>query len=146
MYILNATLVPLLSPDEVPLSATDKQAAQAKLESASRQGALTAWQAADRHEQLNAALVRGDLRQVFAGLDDAVPPSGLTRALQFATAGWLAVCVIQFVIWVILATFGHFDWPWWLWSDIGLGLGVAILWWTNESYHRRSVLDAKAIR
>ena len=146
MNTLNATLGPLLAPDELPLSSTDKQAAHAKLESAARQGALTARQAADRHEQLDTAQVRGELRQVFAGLEDAVPPSGLTLALRFATAGWLAVCVIQFAIWVILACFGHFDGPWWLWSDLGLGLGVAILWWTNEAYHRRSVLDAKASR
>ena len=82
------------------------------------------------------------MRQVFIGLDDAVPPSGLTLALRIASVSWLAVCVIQFVIWVMLAAFGHLDWPWWLWSDIGLGLGVGILWWTHESYHRRSQLTA----
>ena len=41
MNTLNATLGPLLSPDELRLS-TDKQAAHDKIESAARQGALTA--------------------------------------------------------------------------------------------------------
>jgi hypothetical protein len=34
--------------------------------------------------------------------------------------------------------FGHFDSPWWLWSDLGLGAVVAMLWWTHESYHRKT--------
>lgn len=142
MNTLNATLAPLLSPDDLRLSDNDKQAAHDKIESAARQGVLTAQQAADRHKLLNAAQVRGELRQVFNDLDDAVPPAGLTLALRIATVGWLAVCVIQFVIWLMLATFGHLDWPWWLWSDVGLGLGVGILWWTHESYHRKSQLTA----
>ena len=140
MSTLNATLGPLLAPDELRLSASDKQAAHDKIESAARQGALSAQQAADRHKLLNASNIRGELRQVFDGLDEAVPPSGLTLALRIAAVGWLAVCVIQFVIWVVLAAFGHLDGPWWLWSDLGLGLAVGVLWWTNESYHRKSQL------
>lgn len=146
MNTLNNTLGPLISPDEQPLSYTDKQAAHAKIESAARQGVLSAQQAANRHRLLNGSHRRGDLREVLAGLHDAVPPSGLTLALRIASVGWLAVCVIQFVVWFMLAVFGNLDWPWWLWSDIGLGLGVGILWWTHESYHRRSQLDPKAVR
>ncbi|NEA33719.1 hypothetical protein [Streptomyces sp. SID13031] len=141
MNTLNATLGPLVSPDEQELSYTDKQAAHAKIESAARLGVLSAQQAADRHRVLNESHRRGHLREVLAGLHDAVPPSGLTLALRIAAVGWLAVCVIQFVIWLALAAFGHLDWPWWLWSDVGLGLAVGILWWTHESYHRKSQLD-----
>lgn len=140
MTTFTATLGPLVSPDEIRLTGTDRQAAHAKIESAARQGTLSAKQAADRHQLLDTAQTRGELRHVLDGLDDAVPPSGLTLALRIATVGWLAVCVIQFVVWVVLAVLGHFDGPWWLWSDLGLGLGVAILWWTNESYHRKSHL------
>ncbi|MEU4394400.1 hypothetical protein [Kribbella sp. NPDC023855] len=146
MNTLHATLGPLVSPDELELSYHDKQAAHAKIESAARQGALSAQQAADRHRLLNDSHRRGQLREVLAGLHDAVPPAGLTLALRLASVGWLAVCAIQFVIWVVLAGFGHLDWPWWLWSDLGLGLCVGILWWTHESYHRKSQLDPKVNR
>jgi hypothetical protein len=146
MNTLTATLGPLVSPDEQELSYTDKQAAHAKIESAARQGVLSARQAADRHRLLNDSHRRGQLREVLAGLHDAVPPTGLTLALRIAAVGWLAVCVIQFVIWVVLAAFGHLDRPWWLWSDLGLGLAVGVLWWSNESYHRKSQLDPKAAR
>ncbi|MFI5712048.1 hypothetical protein [Kribbella sp. NPDC051620] len=146
MNTLTATLGPLVSPDEQELSYTDKQAAHAKIESAARQGIVSAQQAADRHRLLNASHRRGELREVLAGLHDAVPPTGLTLALRIAAVGWLAVCAIQFVIWVVLAAFGHLDWPWWLWSDVGLGLAVGVLWWSNESYHRRSQLDLRVAR
>ncbi len=146
MNTLNTTLGPLVAPDEQPLSYHDKQAAHAKIESAARQGLLSAQHAADRHRLLNDSHRRGQLREVLAGLHDAVPPAGLTLALRLASIGWLAVCAIQFVIWVVLAGFGHLDWPWWLWSDLGLGLGVGIMWWAHESYHRKSQLDPKVNR
>jgi hypothetical protein len=139
-------LGPLLWPESQALSNQDRQTAHAKIESAASQGALTVQEAEDRHELLRAANTRGELRRVFNGLPAAVPPSGLTRALRLVTAAWLAICVVQFLVWVILAVFGHFDGPWWLWSDIGAGLVVAGLWWLNETYHRSSQLDPKAIR
>ena len=135
---MNTVLDPLLLPDQLQLSASDRRSAASKLESAVRRGKLTPPQALDRFEHLDAARTRGELRQVFDGVADALPPRGLTTALRAVSAVWLVTCVVQFVIWVILAVFGHFDWPWWLWSDIGLGLVVAILWWTNESYHRKT--------
>jgi hypothetical protein len=146
MNTLTATLGPLVSPDELELSYTDKQAAHAKIESAARQGILSARQAADRHRLLNESHRRGQLREVLAGLHDAVPPTRLTLALRIAAIGWLAVCVIQFVIWLALAVSGHLDGPWWLWSDLGLGLAVGMLWWSNESYHRKSQLDPRVAR
>jgi hypothetical protein len=135
---MHTMLEPLLLPDQVQLSAADRKSAAAKLESAVRQGKLTPPQALDRFELLDAARTRGELRQVFDGITEALPARGLTVALRAASALWLVTCVVQFVIWVVLAAFGHFDWPWWLWSDIGLGMVVGILWWTNESYHRKS--------
>ena len=135
---MNIVLDTLLLPDQLELSAKDRQSAAAKLESAVRRGKLTPPQTLDRFEHLDAARTRGDLRQVFDGVTDAIPPRGLTIALRAASAVWLITCVVQFVVWVALAAFGHFDWPWWLWSDLGLGLVVAILWWTNESYHRKT--------
>ena len=135
---MNIVLDTVLLPDQLELSAKDRQSAAAKLESAVRRGKLTPPQALDRFEYLDAARTRGDLRQVFDGVSDAIPPRGLTVALRAASAVWLVTCVVQFVVWVALAAFGHFDWPWWLWSDLGLGLVVAILWWTNESYHRKT--------
>ena len=135
---MNIVLDALLLPDQLELSAKDRQSAAAKLESAVRRGKLTPPQALDRFEYLDAARTRGDLRQVFDGVTDAIPPRGLTIALRAASTVWLITCVVQFVVWVALAAFGHFDWPWWLWSDLGLGLVVAILWWTNESYHRKT--------
>jgi len=134
---MTSILDPLLLPDQVRLSATDRQSASDKLDSAVRQGRLTPPQALDRHDLLDASRTRGELRQVFDGVDDAVPPRGLTTALRAFTGLWLVTCVVQFVVWAALAVFGHFDWPWWLWSDIGLGMVVAILWWTNETYHRK---------
>lgn len=137
---MNTVLDPLLLPDQVALSATDRQAASDKLDSAVRQGRLTPPQALDRHDLLDASRTRGELRQVLDGLADAIPPRGLTVALRVTTAVWLISCVVQFVVWLSLAFFGHFDWPWWLYSDLGLGAVVGILWWTHESYHRKSAV------
>lgn len=137
---MNTVLDPLLLPDQVALSATDRQAAADKLDSAVRQGRLTPPQALDRHDLLDASRTRGELRQVLDGLADAIPPRGLTVALRVSTAVWLISCVVQFVVWLSLAFFGHFDWPWWLYSDVGLGAVVGILWWTHESYHRKSAV------
>ncbi|MEV6281710.1 hypothetical protein [Kribbella sp. NPDC051770] len=140
MNTVTATLGPLLSPDELELTDTDRRTAHAKIDSAARFGGMSPRLAADRHDLVGVAQTRGDLRRVFDGMEDAVPPSKLTNALRVATVGWLAVCVVQFAVWVALAVFGHFDSPWWLWSDLGLGAVVAILWGTNESYHRKSSL------
>ena len=137
---MNTVLDRLLLPDQVALSATDRQAASDKLDSAVRQGRLTPPQALDRHDLLDASRTRGELRQVLDGLADAIPPRGLTVALRVSTAVWLISCVVQFVVWLSLAFFGHFDWPWWLYSDLGLGAVVGILWWTHESYHRKSAV------
>lgn len=137
---MNTVLDPLRLPDQVALSATDRQAAADKLDSAVRQGRLTPPQALDRHDLLDASRTRGELHQVLDGLDDAIPPRGLTVALRVSTAVWLISCVVQFVVWLSLAFFGHFDWPWWLYSDLGLGAVVGILWWTHESYHRKSAV------
>ena len=135
---MNTLLDPLLLPDQVALSESDRRSAGAKLDSAVRRGALAPPAADERQELLRAARNRGDLRRVFDGIADATPPRGLTVALRAFTGLWLVTCVVQFVIWVTLAVFGHFDWPWWLWSDLGLGMVVAILWWTHESYHRKT--------
>ncbi|WP_112243562.1 DUF1707 domain-containing protein [Kribbella monticola] len=142
MNNLISTLGPLLSPDEVRLTGPDKRTAGGKLDTAARQGTLHVSESIDRHDLLDAARTRGDLRQVLDGVPGALPAKGLTRALQIVSGAWLTVCLVQFVIWLVLAGFGHFDWPWWLWSDLGLAVPVAILWWSNESYHRNSQLVA----
>jgi hypothetical protein len=139
---MNTILDPLLLPDQVRLTDADRRAAAGKLDSAVRQAALTPSQADDRRARLLTARTRGELRQILTGIADATPPRGLTTALRAFTGVWLVACVVQFVVWVALAMFGHFDGPWWLWSDLGLGAVVAILWWTNESYHRRSDVQA----
>jgi hypothetical protein len=135
---MNNVLEGLLTPDQVQLTDADRRAAIGKLNSAVRQAALTPSQATDRHERVLAARTRGELRVILGNVADAVPPRGLTTALRAFTGVWLVTCVVQFVVWVALAMFGHFDSPWWLWSDLGLGAVVAMLWWTNESYHRKS--------
>ncbi|HWD82588.1 MAG TPA: DUF1707 domain-containing protein [Kribbella sp.] len=135
---MNNVLEGLLTPDQVQLTDADRRAAIAKLDSAVRQAALTPSQAADRRDQVLTARTRGELRNILSGVANAAPPRGLTTALQAVTGVWLVACVVQFVVWLALAVFGHFDGPWWLWSDLGLGAIVAILWWTNESYHRKS--------
>lgn len=135
---MHTLLAPLLTPDQVQLTDADRSAAIAKLDSAVRQAALAPSQASDRQLQVLAARTRGELRTALSGVPNAAPPRGLTVALSAFTGVWLVACVVQFVVWLALAVFGHFDGPWWLWSDLGLGAIVAILWWTNESYHRKS--------
>ena len=142
MYTLTATLGPLLSPDEVVLTEQDRRAAHAKIDNAVRTGGLSPEQAIDRLDLLDVTRTRGELRQVFNGLADAVPPFGLTWALRIASVVWLVTCVVQFIVWSTLAVLGHLGGPWWLWSDLGLGVVVAILWWMHESYHRKSRLRA----
>ncbi len=131
-------LDPLLMPDQVRLSDTDRHSAAAKLDHAVRRGNLTPPQATDRRDLLDTARTRGELRQVFDGVHGALPSGGLTVALRVATAVWLVTCVVQFIVWLTMAVLGNLDWPWWLYSDIGLGLVVGILWWTHESYHRKT--------
>ena len=135
---MNTILESLLTPDQVQLTDADRRAAVAKLDSAVRQAALTPSQAGDRQDQVLAARTRGELRNILTGVANAAPPRGLTLALQAFTGVWLVACVVQFVVWLALAVFGHFDGPWWLWSDLSLGAIVAMLWWTNESYHRKN--------
>jgi len=135
---MNTVLDPLLMPDQVQLSDIDRQAAAAKLDHAVRHGSLTPPQAAGRRDLLHTARSRGELRQVFDGVDGALPSGGLTVALRVVTAVWLVTCVVQFLVWLTMAAFGNLDWPWWLYSDAGLGLVVGILWWTHESYHRKT--------
>ncbi|NUR95445.1 MAG: DUF1707 domain-containing protein [Kribbellaceae bacterium] len=135
---MNNVLEGLLTPDQVALTDTDRSAAIARLDSAVRQAALTPSQAAERKDRVLTARTRGELRNILSGVANAAPPRGLTTALQAFTGVWLVACVVQFLVWVALAIFGHFDGPWWLWSDLGLGAIVAILWWTNESYHRKN--------
>jgi hypothetical protein len=135
---MNTVLEPLLMPDQVRLSDTDRQAAAAKLDHAVRQGALTPPQAVVRRDLLHTARTRGELHQVFDGVDGALPSDGLTVALRVVTGVWLVTCVVQFVVWLTMAVFGNLDWPWFLFSDVGLGLVVGILWWTHESYHRKT--------
>ncbi|GAA1606262.1 MULTISPECIES: DUF1707 SHOCT-like domain-containing protein [Kribbella] len=135
---MNNLLEALLTPDHVALTDADRSAAIARLDSAVRQAALTPSQASDRQDRVLTARTRGELRNVLSGVANAAPPRGLTTALQAVTGVWLVACVVQFVVWLALAVFGHFDGPWWLWSDLGLGAIVAMLWWTNESYHRKS--------
>ncbi|GAA3106243.1 hypothetical protein JOF29_001831 [Kribbella aluminosa] len=135
---MNNMLEALLTPDQVALTDADRSAAIARLDSAVRQAALTPSQASDRQDRVLTARTRGELRNILSGVANAAPPRGLTVALQAFTGVWLVACVVQFVVWLALAVFGHFDGPWWLWSDLGLGAIVAILWWTNESYHRKS--------
>jgi hypothetical protein len=144
MNSLQATLGPLLSPDEVRLTDSDRQAAHAKVDSAVRQRGMSPLQAADRHELVGAAQTRGELQYVLKDVHDSVPPISLTRTLRVASVVWLLTCVVQFAVWLALAAFGHLDAPWWLWSDLGLGGAVAILWWTHESYHRRAHVPALA--
>ncbi|HEY3557947.1 MAG TPA: DUF1707 domain-containing protein [Kribbella sp.] len=135
---MNHLLEALLTPDQVALTDADRSAAIARLDSAVRQAALTPSQASDRQDRVLTARTRGELRNILSGVANAAPPRGLTMALQAVTGVWLVACVVQFVVWLALAVFGHFDGPWWLWSDLGLGAIVAILWWINESYHRKS--------
>jgi Domain of unknown function (DUF1707) len=140
---MNTVLDPLLMPDQVRLSATDRQTAAAKLDHAVRHGTLTPPQAVGRRDLLHTARTRGELRQVFDGVAGALPSDGLTVALRVVTAVWLVTCVVQFVVWLTMAAFGNLDWPWWLFSDVGLGLVVGIVWWTHESYHRKTAVQVE---
>ena len=70
---MNTVLDPLLLPDQLQLSASDRRSAASKLESAVRRGKLTPPQALDRFEHLDAARTRGELRQVFDGVAEAPP-------------------------------------------------------------------------
>jgi hypothetical protein len=135
---LTTLLEPLLTPDQVQLTAADRRAALGKLDSAARQGALSPSAATDRGDRVLAARTRGELRMILADVPGATPPSGLLTALRVVSGVWLVACVVQFVVWLALAMSGHLDSPWWLWSDIGLGAVVAMLWWGSETYHRKT--------
>jgi membrane protein YdbS with pleckstrin-like domain len=55
------------------------------------------------------------------------PTDKLTTVTRIVTVLWLAVLMIQVVVWLIIGVVGGFDSPWWLWTVAGGGLVVGVL-------------------
>jgi hypothetical protein len=55
--------------------------------------------------------------------------------LRTLTAGWIALTIVHFTIWTLMATIGgDIDNPWWLPISGALGIPLAAAWWlTGES-------------
>lgn len=127
----------LLWPDGRPATETDRATADQAVHAALMAGGLPATEAGYRHEAVAHAETRGELRHALRGIPGGVPPQGLTTALGVATALWLAMTVVQIVVWIALAAgTGSLDTPWWLYSTVGGGAVVGVLWAINESHHR----------
>ncbi len=75
---------------------------------------------------------------------DEKPSDDLPRKLiaarsvcRVATAVWLAVSLVEFVVWMLICTIGlRLVDPWWLWTMMVGGLVVGALWWITESAYR----------
>lgn len=133
---LNGVLRRCLWPDTVPAGADDKARALAVLD-ARRGSGLTDAELRSRGEAVDAAATRNDLYLALEGVGGGVPPWGVTMALRVASAIWIAMTAVQIVVWLAIGVgTGGLDVPWWLYSSVGGGVVVAVLWWVNESYHR----------
>ncbi|GAA1951159.1 DUF1707 domain-containing protein [Amycolatopsis minnesotensis] len=129
-------LMRMLMSERVPASAADREGVASRLARAREDGALTEQEAGERRDRLNAAGTRDAVRRVLDGLP-GVPPAGLVTVRRVVTWALLGVNVVQIAVWLLMCVIGlHFAPPFWLWSVVGGGLVVAVLWRLTESVYR----------
>jgi hypothetical protein len=64
----------------------------------------------------------------------------VTNAYHVATALWLAIAAVQFVVWALVAMFhGSADGFWFLWETVFGGIVVAGLRFASRNYRPRSL-------
>ena len=63
----------------------------------------------------------------------------LTAAYHLATALWVAIAAVQFVVWCLLAMFHGIDSPWFLWETVFGGAVVAGLRYASRNYRPGSL-------
>jgi hypothetical protein len=130
-------LADLVWPDGRSASDTDRSSASDAVRTAVADGRLPGTERDSRLYAIESAEHRGDLRPALSGISGVFPPRGLTTALGAASAVWLITTVLQIVVWLTLAlATAHLDTPWWLYSGVGGGMIVGVLWLAHESYHR----------
>jgi uncharacterized protein DUF1707 len=130
-------LTDLLRPEGRSASDTDRSSASYAVRAAVADGRLPETDGDGRLHAIESAEHRGELRLALSGISGALPPRGLTTALGAASAVWLVTTALQVVVWLTMAlATAHLDTPWWLYSAVGGGMIVGVLWLAHESYHR----------
>ncbi|HEY0453968.1 hypothetical protein [Actinophytocola sp.] len=113
-----------LWPERRALTDAERGAADGRIARAQTAGTITADQARDRQQRLARAANRGELTAAVAGLGAA--PAGLLAVPRVAAALWVALNVVQLIVWAMVSLISwSLDSPWWLWSVLGGAVVVA---------------------
>lgn len=123
----------------------DRKAAAQRIGRGYAEGRLTVQEFDERLAALWRASSHAELRLLLADMPDGPaaapvqPPAAQVDRplLRLLTGGWLAINVINFVVWALICIIG-FQWesPWWLWSFAPAGLLLAGAWWVTTPGRR----------
>ncbi|HVX46083.1 MAG TPA: DUF1707 domain-containing protein [Mycobacteriales bacterium] len=121
-------------------SDADREAAAQRIGRGYAEGRITVQEFDERLAALWRAATHAELRILLADMPDGpapaitAPKSAPTDRpmLRLLTGGWLAINVVNFVVWALICIIG-FRWesPWWLWSLVPAGLVLAGAWWAT---------------
>lgn len=132
----------LLWPDSVTASPRDREAAGAIVRRSTLGGAVHPDAAQTRQRSIDEAVTRGELYDALHGLDEGVPPWGLSTALRISAVVWVLMTVVQLVVWgAVSLAHQTFESPWWIYSTVGGAAVVATLWVIDESFLSRGRLS-----
>lgn len=134
----------ILWPERILVTELERKLAITRVEHARSVGELDVQQARLRLERLDAAATRAELCAALEGRPDPLTPPGLRIAPRVGAALWLALSLVDTIIWVSIGLIsGQWDSAWLLWPLIGGGVLVLGLWSTREWDRRMrlSVLD-----
>ncbi|GAB3910625.1 hypothetical protein GCM10029964_114900 [Kibdelosporangium lantanae] len=106
----------------------DRQATETRLRTAHEEGRLDADELTDRLGRAWSARTSADLAGLVVDLPRARPRIAAYDLLGLLTRAWIAINVVNFVVWVMTVVIsGHLQQPWFLWSLVLPGVGIAWL-------------------
>jgi hypothetical protein len=111
----------------------DRLATEARLRTAHEEGRLDSEELTARLGRTWSASTRADLAGLVVDLPRARPRANAYDLLDILTKGWIVINAVNFVVWLMTVVIsGHLQQPWFLWSLVLPGVGLAVL------RHRRS--------
>lgn len=117
----------------------DREAAAQRIGRGYAEGRITVQEFDERLAALWRAATHSELRILLADMPEGPVTAPAPTAtptdrplLRLLTGGWLAINVVNFVVWALICMIG-FQWesPWWLWSLVPAGLALAGAWWAS---------------
>lgn len=129
-----------LPPDRLRASDADRQAVEGRLRAAHDSGFITLAEFDERLGAVYRCKTRGDLAKVLMDLPaETLKPSAPgpvrprarnPRAMRVLTTIWLAISLVNVVIWgLVCITSFELVYPWWLWVVAPTGVVLATIWW-----------------